>query len=137
MWTGPDPNDFARYAPPTLPEQESLSAPDVHLVGKPEVAPPVADETLPMGRYRLVVDDGAGQPQEVEMPVFATSDPRARWLLDEEATAPREIIQALRNQGNEVERTRSWIPIKGSSGDPIYVPVDELHVTPASNRSFQ
>lgn len=92
---------------------------------------------LPLGRYQLVLDGGAGTPQAVEMPVFAADDPRANLLLDEYASKPHEIIRALERSGHDVQSRRNWIPVRGSSGTPLYVPVDELQVTPVSNRSFQ
>ncbi len=100
---------------------------------------PTASRTdgSPMGHYRLVVNGETGPAQEVEMPVFAADDPRADMLLDEYATMPHEIIRALQNSGNEVQHRRNWIPMRTTAGAPMYVPVDELQVTPVSNRSYQ
>jgi hypothetical protein len=70
------------------------------------------------------------------MPVFAADDPRANLLLDEYATTPHEIIRELRNRGNDVQRRRYFLPMRGNTGESLYVPVDELQVTPVSNRSF-
>lgn len=91
----------------------------------------------PLGHYQLVVENGSGAPQTVEMPVFAADDPRADLLLDEYATMPHEIIRALEKSGHVVQSRRNWIPMRGHSGAPLYVPVDELQVTPVSSRSFQ
>ena len=93
--------------------------------------------SAPMGRYQLVVNGDSGTPQAVEMPVFAADDPRAGLLLDEYASIPRDMIRELQKRGNEVERHRKWIPVQANSGTPMYVPVDELQITPVSNLSFQ
>jgi hypothetical protein len=96
-----------------------------------------SDVDSPLGKYQLVVENDSAQREAVEMPVFGADDPRAGMLLDEYATIPRELIRALESQGNQVRRQRNWIPMPGDSKAPVYVPLDELQVTPVSSRSFQ
>lgn len=92
---------------------------------------------VPVGRYRFVVDGESSSPQSVEMPVFAADDPRAGWLLDDAATMPHELIRELEKSGHQVKRQRNWIPVPGNSGNPLYVPLDDLQITPVSSRIFQ
>lgn len=102
-----------------------------------ESVPYSAAPESPLGKYQLVVDSDSAQPQAVEMPVFSADDPRAGLLLDEYATGPQQLIRALESRGNQVRRERNWIPMPGNSTAPVYVPVDELQITPVSSQSFQ
>jgi hypothetical protein len=89
------------------------------------------------GNYQLVVNDEDGQPQKIEMPIFASDDPRAQWMLNDQATMPVELMRALRGRGFQVDRQRQWMPV-GRTGDaPVLVPMEELRITPVSSRSYQ
>jgi hypothetical protein len=95
------------------------------------------DGHRPWGAYRIVLDTSDGQPQQIEMPIYAPDDPRASWLFNERATMPAELILALQRMGFEVDRQRQWAPVVQNAGEPVLVPIEELRITPVSSRSYQ
>jgi hypothetical protein len=71
------------------------------------------------------------------MPIFESDDPRAWSLFNEPGTLPSELIRNLRNLGFQVDRRRQWAPVGENPDLPVLVPIEELRVTPVSNRSYQ
>ena len=122
---------------PHSPQVDSNSQLVADFQPQPGIHPQTGQAGPLVGRYRVLVDGDSAQLKAVEMPLFAADDPRAGMLLDEYATQPRELIRALESNGIQVRRQRNWISMPGNPDGPVYVPVDELQVTPVSNRSFQ
>jgi hypothetical protein len=99
-------------------------------------APPQPART-PWGEYRLVVHGEDGQPRQVQLPIFAHDDPRARSLFDDRETMPIELIRTLQQMGFEVDRQRKWAPVFENPDEPVLVPIEELKITPVTSRSYR
>ncbi|MBP87484.1 MAG: hypothetical protein CMJ64_12290 [Planctomycetaceae bacterium] len=83
----------------------------------------------------FVVDRGDGQSERFEMPVFREEDAYARWLV-EQSPLPADVERDLRRAGYQIERQRQWAPVRLRDGRRAVFPVDELQITPVSNRSY-
>jgi hypothetical protein len=97
-----------------------------------DTSPP---QSLAPEQLTFVVDRGDGQSEEFEMPVYDQADAYARWLVEQSAL-PIEVERDLRRAGYRVERRRQWAPVRLRDGRQAVFPVDEVQITPVSNRSF-
>ncbi|MGE0757872.1 MAG: anti-sigma factor [Pirellulaceae bacterium] len=103
-------------------------------VAETRPAQPATDPRL--GDYHLVVSDQEGSPQHVQLPIYSADDPRARMLMNHQASQPAELIQALRELGFQVNRERRWATVGQDPERPVVVPVEELEITPVSSQSY-
>ncbi|MGH7140709.1 MAG: hypothetical protein ACREHD_33675, partial [Pirellulales bacterium] len=96
--------------------------------GRPEQGP--ADAVLVGG-------DPAGGADEIRLPVRSLDDPGGGWVLAEPSAVPNEVRQALERLGHRVEQRRQLLPYRLDDGSRVVVPVDQVEVRPAENRSYQ
>jgi hypothetical protein len=91
--------------------------------------PPSYDEILPRGRMTLVVDDGAGQGKEIQLPVYDVSEIDAAWLDDR--AIPQELVDSLHYNGYELRRERRVVPFE-MDGHQLLVPMEQVEIVPVS-----
>lgn len=92
-------------------------------------------QSVPPEQLTLLVDRGDGQSDRVDMPVYDKDDAYARWLA-EQPLMPLEVERDLRRAGFRIERQRQWAPVRLGDGRRAVFPVDELQITPVSDRSY-
>lgn len=89
----------------------------------------------PHEQLTFVVDRGDGETEKFDMPVYAEDDAYARWMM-EQPSMPVEVERSLRRAGYRVETAREWTPVRLRDGRRAIFPVDELRITPVSNRTY-
>jgi hypothetical protein len=87
----------------------------------------------PLGAYEIA---GDGSSNQIQMPILAADDPRARLLMNEHASMPLEVMRDLQQSGYQVNRQRQWA-VGEDAGNSVMVPIEELEIIPISGRSFQ
>jgi hypothetical protein len=100
---------------------------------------PADDESpragVPQEQLTFVVDRGDGQSDRFDMPMYDKDDAYARWLVEQPAL-PMEVERDLRRAGYRIERQRQWAPVRLRDGRRAVFPVDDLQITPVSNRTY-
>jgi hypothetical protein len=125
------------FRPPLDNRSESLGSLTANAGPANSATPPRNPARAPWGEYSLVVDGEDGQPRQVQLPIFAHDDPRARSLVNDRETMPVELIRTLQQMGFDVDRQRKWTPVFENPDEPVLVPIEELKITPVTSRSYQ
>lgn len=99
------------------------------------VASAASDEGTMPDELTFVVDRGDGEPEQFALPLYAGNDAEARWVM-ERSSMPVDVERELRRAGYRVETVREWNPVRLRDGRRAVFPVDELTITPVSNRAF-
>lgn len=90
---------------------------------------PSASAVLPRGRMTLVVDDGAGRGEEIQLPVYDESEVDAALLGQREL--PRDLVESLQHSGFELRRQRQVVPFD-VDGRRVLVPMEQVEIVPVS-----
>lgn len=84
----------------------------------------------------FVVDRGNGESDRFELPIYDAQNSVARQLLHDTPSMPAEVERALRDSGFQIQRQRQWAPVRLRDGRRVIFPIDELEITPVSNKVF-
>jgi len=95
----------------------------------------VSNESIPPDELTFVVDRGDGEREQFAMPLYAGDDAAARWVMAR-SSMPDDVERKLRRAGYRVETVREWTPVRLRDGRRALFPIDELIITPISNRAF-
>jgi hypothetical protein len=84
-----------------------------------------------------VVDGGQGnQPQHIDLPVYDLDQLGAEWLTQDRPVLPDDVIESLKRRGRKVQRQIEYLPLPLDDKRQIVVPVEQIHITPVSRRSY-
>lgn len=86
-------------------------------------------DTLPRGRMTLLVDDGTGRKNEIQLPVYDESQIDASWLAQDEISP--DVMQSLRQEGFDLRRDRQFVPFE-IDGRQVVVPMEQVEIVPVS-----
>jgi hypothetical protein len=133
---GPAPQVVDRAAPVPAPEVARND------VGSGTDAVPASREGLssemqPLGNVTLVVDSEDGTTRELELPVFPLEARYANWLTNADPALPPEVQRALHHLGYQVRRDRRLAPVQTFGNHRLFVPMEQVEITPVATRSFQ
>ena len=96
---------------------------------------PRAPAAMNRGKLSLVVDDGQGKSQHLEIPVLDGKRVDSRRLLNQPQLSS-EISDALRARGRDVESRREVYPLDRGDGTRVLVPIDRIRVVPSARPGF-
>lgn len=95
-------------------------------------APPAPATNAPLGKVRLVTDDG-----QVEVPYYNAAN-GAPYLLNQQPTLSDAMLQSLERQGHLIKQAQAGVmPVQLEDGAQVYLPVESYLITPASHRLIQ
>lgn len=124
-------------APPggsTVAEQPTGRPRSQSDVKTPQTQPPDAPADnagapSPRGSITLVVDNGAGESEEVELPVYDIRSVDDAWLPDSPLSS--SDIEVLRSKGFHLQQRREMVPID-LDGQRVLLPMEQVEIVPVS-----
>ena len=96
-----------------------------------------AARQLPDGVTLVVNDRATGRPEEIQLPVVESSDPREVWRALEQPAVSPPLRDALERLGHHVEEHRQLVPVSLRDGRQAIVPVDDIEIMPVSICEYQ
>ncbi len=85
-----------------------------------------------------MVDSGNNRADtQVQVPIDEGQGIDDRWLREQPAPVPGDVVRALEQMGNQVRQQRRLLPFRSEDGRQLVVPVDQVDVQPVDLRAFQ
>jgi hypothetical protein len=129
----PDGADAARDEDSTDLEVADTTAP------RDRLAPPeIAAHQTPSSDNTMIIElrDGE-QMRRTEVPYYPWDEYTAASLQDDAPFPSPDFVRAVRRMGHDLRQRRQFLPVQLENGSRVIVPMEELEITPASNRGYQ
>ncbi len=101
-------------------------------------SPEIAAHQAPSPDNTMIIElrDGE-QTRRAEVPFYPWDEYSAASSQDDAPFPPPDFVRAVRRMGHGLRQRRQFLPVQLENGNRVLVPVEELEITPASNRGYQ